>query len=85
MSSRVTGNTTRGKRTSENADGRARQVSLTPAGQKAAKLVQETWDGLEGRLSAVLSPEQVEELAGLLGLVIEELVARSAGVAEGDN
>lgn len=73
------------ERVADPADGRARQVSLTPAGQKAARIVQETWDELEARLSAILSPEQAEELASLLDLVIDELAARPADVAEEDN
>jgi len=73
------------ERVADPADGRARQVSLTPAGRKAAKLVQETLDKLEAQLSAILSSEQAEELANLLGLVIDELAARPTEVEERDN
>lgn len=72
-------------RVADPADGRARRVSLTPAGRRAAQLVQETWDELEARLSAIMSSKQAEEIASLLDLVIDELTAKPAEVAKGDN
>jgi DNA-binding MarR family transcriptional regulator len=73
------------ERVPDPSDARARRVSLTPAGREVAGLVQETWDDLERRLAAVLSPEQAVQLAGLLGLVIDDLAAQPAELAEGDD
>ena len=66
------------QRVSDPSDARARKVSLTPAGQKAAKLVEDTWTELEGRLASVLSPKQAEQLAELMELVIKALAETPA-------
>ena len=73
------------KRIADPADARARQVSLTPAGREAASLVEQTWDELEKRIAAVMSPAQRWQLAELLGLVIAELTDEPSGIAKGGN
>ena len=71
------------KRVADPADARARQVSLTPAGHKAAQLVEQTWNEIEAQLSYILSPRQAKQLANLLGLVIAELAGKPVGITEG--
>ena len=61
-------------RVADPADARARKVSLTPAGRKAASLVKQTWNEMEKTLAAALSARQAKQLADLLDQIRCELV-----------
>jgi len=73
------------KRVPDPDDARARQVSLTPTGRRASRLVEQTWNTLEKQLAAALSAEQAEQLADLLALVIAELTGKPAATKKGGN
>jgi len=65
-------------------DARARQVSLTAAGRRAAQLVERTWNEIEERISSALSENQCKQLAHLLHLVLTELAGEPAGTTNGE-
>ena len=60
-------------RVADPADARARKVSLTPAGRKAASLVKQTWNEMEKTLAAALSDRQAKQIADLLDQIRCEL------------
>jgi len=60
-------------RVADPADARARKVSLTPAGRKAASLVKQTWNEMEKTLAAALSSRQAKQLADILDQIRCEL------------
>ena len=65
-------------RVADPADARARKVSLTPAGRKAASLVKQTWNEMDNTLAAALSARQARQLAGLIDRIRCELGGQDA-------
>ncbi len=54
------------ERVSVEGDGRARRLRLTPKGRRLTNLIQETSSQIEGRWTAALGTERMEDLAGAL-------------------